>query len=273
MDNNKCAIYVMSCDATQDVAVHMLKSIEKFWEDVPYDIYLGVNKSLTFLSAVNFPIKLVPSNKSGWKSESLEQIKQIKHADPDITHVLVVLDDFVFNKKVNTSSVRTLIDQAMKSNLPYLMMKETHTGLIEKVGKLFKKRVSGIDYPVLKTPSTHEYYCSLQVALWDIVYLESRIKNCEHIWEFEHNKQDLQPHFAVKTNILSYKHIVEKGEWDFNAKEFCLSNIGYFEPGLRKFRNYKPKSWRILRDKCIIYFFGYQGMNWIRKIIGYVEKR
>jgi hypothetical protein len=40
--------------------------------------------------------------------------------------------------------------------------------------------------------------------------------------------------------IFPYKHIVEKGAWNYYAKQICFESIGFFDQGSRKLRKKYP---------------------------------
>jgi hypothetical protein len=269
----KCAVYIMSCDATKDVAIHMIKSMERYFIDLPYDIYIGVNKDISHLNSGILNFVPLESREGGWKQESIEQIKRMREIDPDITHVILILDDFVFSKKIDNIVFENLITQAMQQDFNYLRMKKSQLGVFQKICFFFTSKEFGIDYPVYKIARNDEYYSSLQVALWDLDYLFKRINLCENIWEFEQGGDREKQHYAVGENILNYTHIVEKGKWDFGSKSYCEKNIGFFDPASRQFRSHKDERWQVYIISLVIFLFGYTGVQFIRSVKKYFGKK
>ena len=111
----------------------------------------------------------------------------------------------------------------------------------------------------IEIPSSHPYYSSLQVALWNIDYLIKRANSCSDIWNFEKKIISDEKHFSVKKNLMNYRHVVEKGKWDYRANSiFRKAGINYSFNGIQKHRVsifYKLKQ-QILKY-FILPIFGY----------------
>ena len=72
---NKFAIFVMSCDDTSDVCKHFIKAYKKK-TNFNYKVFIGTNKNFKnskLLDAIPLSVK-----KSGWKNETIAQLKMIK---------------------------------------------------------------------------------------------------------------------------------------------------------------------------------------------------
>ena len=225
------AIFIMSCDNTRDVLKHFIHGINKYWKDNRLPIFLGNNSNI-MPENLNNTI-LLSSPKSTWKQETLNQLHQIKINNPNITHLLVLLDDFILNKSVDNNSLLNIIYQVEIQNLNYLRLKRLEDSFIMKLLQYF----ISIDFinkiKIFKIRNTHPYYSSLQVAIWDIDYLINLLNSISNIWEFELQNKLPNSHFSVLDNVFSYKHVVEKGRWETYAKKYCLKHIEYFNRGER----------------------------------------
>jgi hypothetical protein len=234
---NKVAIYVMSCDKTSDVGVHFLSAFNRYWPDCPFNIFWGVNAKIGHLNQSN--ITPVLADSIGWKTETIQHLKQIKEIAPSLTHVIVCLDDFIFFKKVRTQFIEQITNDDDLSKIGYLRLKRLEESFIGKTFQLFEqlsKVGNSVIFPIRKT---HPYFASLQIAIWDINYLISRVEKCNNIWDFEHLKNGDRVHYSVLHSLFNYTHVVEKGEWNYNAKNIVKKNAGFFNPGERKFRSQK----------------------------------
>ena len=64
-------------------------------------------------------------------------------------------------------------------------------------------------------------------------------------------------HYQVRTNLFHYKHVVEKGEWNYGSLNYIEKYVTDFKPGDRKFRN-SLFGFQIFYFKKIIFFiFGF----------------
>jgi hypothetical protein len=219
----------MSCDHTHDVLVHLQKSFDKFWPDCPYDIYIGSNTKLE-----SSKYKFLDVKQNGWKLETLDQISKIQNFDSKITHLIVFLDDFILNSKVYNFQLNNIINLSFKNEIKYIRLKKIEEPLLLLI--INKMLYFSNKLPYHKIRKTHPYYSSLQVAMWEINYLQKSVKDCINIWKFEESISSNE-HYTVKNNIFNYRHIVEKGLWEFYAEDFCIKHINYFNESNREWQS------------------------------------
>lgn len=255
----KTAIYVMSCDKNLDVLNHCIISFEKYFNDCNLKFFIGANSPSNF---VNNKYDKVIANKSNWKEESLIQINKIKESDKDISHLIVILDDFVFNKKVKIENLKSLISDPKLINIKYLRLKQIEESFLKNILTFFKhKEIIGTS-KIYKIRKSHPYYFSLQIAIWDINYLYESIQNSKDIWHFENQNTRNLDHWSVTNNIFHYRHVVEKGKWEHYAQSYCNKHINYFEPGFREIIKDNFINRLIIRLKIVKFFFlGYIKLN------------
>ena len=109
---------------------------------------------------------------------------------------------------------------------------------------------------ISKIRDNYPYYTSLQISLWDINYFIKNIKSSKSIWDFE-RQQLTKNHYHVKKDFFHYKHIVEKGEWDYYTNNYIEKYIESFKKGNRPFRkSFLGKEIFILK-KISFYLFGF----------------
>lgn len=245
--NNKFGIFIMSCDNTRDVCKHFIKAFKKN-TNFNYKIFIGTNKNFEnskLINAVPLPVK-----KSGWKNETIKQLKMLNKRYPKIKKILLFLDDFIITKYDDNGDLDYYIKTAFKKKISYLMIRKLKLSFIEN---LIKHPI--VRRKIYKIPKSYPYQCSLQVAIWDIKYLISKLENNKSIWNFELQKSN-RNHYFVSLSPLKYLHVVEKGKWLFYAKSVCLNSCGYFKKGTRKILQSKFFIVKMIVSRIIIFLFG-----------------
>jgi hypothetical protein len=232
----------------------MITSFNKFLvNENNLKIYVGSSISSLFKNLIK-----IESIQNNWKRETLFQLSEIKRLNPLCKNVLLVLDDFIFKSDIDFSKLSELNNYIIGRDIPYLSLKKSNDSVVRSFfNKWFSIQMfdSFSMYPIRRS---HPYYYSLQVAIWDIDYLIDSITNCDDIWNFELMRTRTKQHFSLSDNFFEYEHIVEKGQWDFNAKSICEKYIGFFKPGDRKFRNLGILSYSLLKLRLLSFsIFGY----------------
>jgi hypothetical protein len=227
----KVAIYIMSCDNTLDVLTHFIVGFKKYWGDCPFDIYIGSNNKNLKLNFANY--KILPANKSNWKTETLEQLEIIRKLDSDLTHLIVFLDDFILSNPVSNGRIFEICNYKELDSIKYLRLKRLEDGLFQKCIQLFQNKIHINKELIFKIRKVHPYFSSLQVSLWNLEHLTDTLNQATDIWDFETKKYESLDHYSVTETIIKYKHIVQKGKWEIYSKKYCENKIGYFNQGNR----------------------------------------
>ena len=249
------AIFISSCDKTQDVAYYALLGLKKNWSDCPYPFFVGCNNNPQIAESLN-GVALYTQVSTGWKEETLSQLKSLKEQCPELSHIIIMLDDFLLGKAVDSELVEKYYSMAVEREIKYLRLKKIESSII---GSIFMEKDNGL----IKIDRDHPYYSSLQIAIWDIDYLIEQVESCHSIWDFE-NQVSESDHFSVISDAICYRHIVEKGKWISYAKNWCTRKVGKFEPGKRL---YDENSLRWLWLNNLRFFiFGYTLMR-IKKYV------
>lgn len=226
-NKNKVCIFINSCDKTHDVAIYFLKSFEKYIKNDHFEVFIGINekkhdekyKSLNYVFA----------KKSNWKEETIYQLNQLKkkYGYEKIIHIL---DDFIFCDYSNLKDISSIIKYYNLKKLKYLCLKKLDECFIVNI--LNKLRSKNLIY---KIRDDYPYYTSLQISLWDINYLLENIHKCKSIWDFE-RQQLTKFHHYLNYNFFHYKHVVEKGQWNYGSSNYIEKYVDNFIPGDRMFR-------------------------------------
>jgi hypothetical protein len=231
--NKHIAIFINSSDKTSDIAKHFIASFKKYWMNCPFQVYIGVNKN-TNLGIELSAIQLI-ADVSGWKNETIAQIKIIKEINPNIKHIIIFLDDFIINKEIDNDKILNIIRISINNNFKYIRFRTLDECFAVKFINKIKCIINNKTY--FKIRKDHPYYSSLQVVLWDIDYYLKLVNESSNIWNFESINHTNVDHYSTSQSIISYKHIVEKGQWDLNADDWCKKSIGFFNIGNRETRS------------------------------------
>jgi hypothetical protein len=239
------AVYICSSDSRRDILDRVLPTILSNWPDCPYPIYVGLN-TCEHISPRVTPLQ---AKASGWREECLAQIAQLSES-----HLIVVLDDFLFQAPVDQSSLSSIVSNAIALRLPYLRLLPLRKSLIQRF--MPRTRVSfapGIEAIDKKRP----FYSALQIAVWEKTHLVSLLKLHGSIWDFEHQKKHDTRHYVVSDSPpIAYRHIVEKGRWLPYAKR--LLNESGMTTDLGKRRAWpKWTNLRVLTDEMRFLILGY----------------
>lgn len=267
MDQIRTNFLVCTCEKTKDVAFHMLTSFFNCIDPLlNLKIYLG--SSIVDLGEfASSKVQVIETPQSNWKDETIFQLKYLKNQDPSCQYIVLLLDDFIFNGRINSNVFNELILHMKNEEIKYLSLKPSFDNVFLKVIDFINSRKISNNLSVYKIRNSHPYFYSLQAAIWDIDYLLNSLERCENIWHFENMKPCIEDHFALNRKTLNYTHIVEKGEWDYQARELCLNSIGFFNPGNRKFRKSSFKSRILVNVKSAFFLiFGYFFLR-IRRVL------
>ena len=186
----------------RDILERVLPSIFKYWPSCPYPIYVGVNTHCGFSSRVT-PLVAQPSE---WRRECLEQVAQLPE-----THLIVVLDDFLFQKPVDQITLSKFVSQATTLDLQYLRLLPVGQSLRQRLTRLLRARPS---VGIQAIRDGQRFYSGLQIAIWNKLHFVSLLELEGSIWDFEHHQRPGARHYAITDYPpITYRHLVEKGRW------------------------------------------------------------
>ena len=205
-NHHKVCVFVASSDNTKDVFRNVIASYEIYWGKCRYPKFVGLN-SYDEEIARRFTIMTAPPD--GWRAELLEQIRLLPC---EITHILLMLDDFLLLSPVNDERLDYLIDKALQIGFIYTRLVPMSSALLFRLIRRLKNRLSGKVFDEI--PRRKEYFSSLQPALWNRDHLVAMLELPGTIWEFETQGLPHAKHYAIThTPPIRCVHIVEKGRW------------------------------------------------------------
>lgn len=236
--NSDCTIVINSYDGGEDLWDGFFTCLEENWPDNPFKIILNTeskkyNSNSLCVTTYNNE-KLILNT---WAYRFKRVLKKI-----DTEYVLVFLDDFWLDKKVDTKLIIRMID---------IMKKDNNISNI-----CFRNRINEcIDngrYELLverKNDSPYVFNC--QVGIWKRKRLIRFLRNHESAWDWElygnHRAKKVKDKFyCIKKNypepfVYSDAGIIHRGKWikedalyyankynikiDFSKRGFEISNI------------------------------------------------
>lgn len=211
---NACYL-IITCEKTRFVVDYCLSSLKN----------IGIGENNVYISSDyerEFKIgKTILVSGKGFLKDCEESLIFLRDK---YDYVILILDDFIF----------------------YGFDKASLVGILNNIKDIQYLRLSPAEYhrvkdPIEKVPKNHPYYSSLQVAIWNIEYLITLLKQSDNIWGLEKLKLG-ENHFCTRKHIFSYRHVVEKGKWDWRAKKIIeAANMTFNSNGVQhqyvSFRN------------------------------------
>lgn len=250
--SNVC-LFISSSDNTSDVFLRVSPSYQRFWPDLPFEKYVGLN---TPTAALPEGFHAVYAPVSSWKSELYLQIEALPQR---FQYILLFLDDFLILSRVDTGRVERVVREMIKKKLAYLCLSPLYRAWLPSLGKRLTRNYGS--EAIEKIKRGRPYYSSLQAAVWERDHLLDMLRLEGDIWDFENQCIPRINHYAVvRYPAIPYIHVVEKGRWVPNA-ETLFRAIGLpFEPAGREVRPKTDLLW-----------------SWVKKVkfgtIGYLVVR
>ncbi len=215
----KIAIVVTSCDAFQECWEPFIFSINKFWEDCPWDIYIISNHKSITSPRVRF-IKVGDDN--GWASNLKIAINQIS-AD----FIIYLHEDFFINKKVMTSEIIKHLNYCNKHKIDYLRLAPPFFD---------KYLITNTSYAL--SPKSKRYRLCLQASIWNKKVLDKLLIPGFSAWQFEWKIDRIinKYRYSINSIVIHSSHYplkgisyvadtaVHKGMWTVNGYNFLIEN-------------------------------------------------
>lgn len=215
---NNVAIIVSSCDFFKDCWAPFILSIQTYWADCPYPIYILSNndeietpKGFSFIKVGED--KMFASNLHA----ALNQIEE--------EYVIYLQEDYWLNKKVDNKAIAEHLTYTVENNIDYLRLTFPYLDG-EDVGYRYKKH------------SLHQRYAiCLQAAIWRRTTLIGLLREGDSGWDFEYKIQQHAIASHIYINALGIKKefadtginyvrgtAVRKGRWTIEGCQFLKDN-------------------------------------------------
>ena len=218
------AVVLASSDNTVDVGTLIAHALSRAWLDCPYPKYVVLSTDAARWDDNSWQ-RLVAGRSDGWREELIAALACL---EPSIQQVILILDDFLFLKPVDTELVAAVVRDAQHRGMGYVRLKPVDRSWLGNV----LRRLTPLRIERLQP--NEPYPSSLQIALWRRDHLLRMLTLPGTIWDFEHQYLPDEPHYAIAgARPIKYRHVVERGRWLGYAPRL-FARVGLpFEPGDR----------------------------------------
>ncbi len=116
--NKRMAVLVSSCDKYVDVWDPFFILMDKFWEDVPYNVYLNTESIVYENKNKNFSVKTLNllekrnPRRTTWSARMIDALNRIEEE-----YVFILIEDFFLREKVQTELIEEILDKMDKDEL------------------------------------------------------------------------------------------------------------------------------------------------------------
>ena len=219
MTQQDMVIIISSCDYYSDCWEPMAYSLNMYWEDCPFPIYLITNFKTPKLSGIN--IINVGEDKA-WGNNLHRVIEQIP-----TQYILLLQEDYFLTSKVNTSAIKKHLEYCIKDDIDYL-----------RLDIPFRDKLTTSNPRYCLDPISKRYALCLQTAIWTHSTLLNLTQKDWTGWEYERNihKYIRQNHISIKSRVLNSSYYpqeglpitngtaIRKGLWTVAGKNFLIEN-------------------------------------------------
>lgn len=183
------AVVVTSCDAFQECWEPFIYSINKYWKDCPWNIYIVSNYKSIKSDKVKF---ITVGEDKGWASNLK---KAINHIDAD--YIIYLQEDYFINQTVDTNQINTHINYCITNDIDYLRL----------FGPFFDQfAIPETCYAL--SPKSNYYRLCLQAAIWKKESLDKLLIDGYTGWQFEWKIEKY-----LKINNIDIKSIVIQSQY------------------------------------------------------------
>jgi hypothetical protein len=199
-DPSRIPLLVLSFDKYEDLWDPFFSFFWKHWPDCPFKVYLGTNSK-------TYDDPRVTSLHSGpevtWATRVLRLVEQL-----DSEYVLLFLEDFLIEERVDSAEVLRLARVALDNELGCLRLAPNPPPSRPVYGH------EDLGWILPGDP----YRMSSQVSIWHVDTLRAVLKPEYSIWDFEYTGSlkgpvPSRPMWARYQPAIRYQHCVERGMW------------------------------------------------------------
>lgn len=175
----KVAVVVSSCDAFQECWEPFIYSMNKFWDDCPWDIYIISN----YQSIDSDKIKFISVGEDkGWASNLKKAFNEI-----EVDYIIYLHEDYFLDFKVDSNQIKNHLEYCFENKIDYLRL----------YGPFFDQfAIKGTQYAF--SPESKKYRLCLRNAIWKKDTFNSILIEGYNAWQFELNMEE----YLLKNNIM-----------------------------------------------------------------------
>jgi hypothetical protein len=195
------AVVVPSCDSYSDLWPPFFDLFARFWPDCPFPVYLISNRRGFSRAGVE---NLLVGDDVSWSDNLMRALSKV-----DAEYVLLLIDDLLLVKPVNTCELLNVLDEFVKSGGNYLRLNPK-----PKPDRFWSKRLGIVSKGTI-------YRTATVSSVWKRQTLLELLVSGETAWDFEllaTVRSDVYDGFyATHVRYLSVVNAVIKGRWERSA--------------------------------------------------------
>ncbi len=118
MNQNRCAVLITSCDAYSDIWDPFFQLMDKYWDDIPYKVYLNTETIEFNKKYNNFEVSSLTlydkkrKDKTTWSRRMLDVLERVEE-----DYVFILVEDFFLRERVQTELIEEILDRMDKDPL------------------------------------------------------------------------------------------------------------------------------------------------------------
>ena len=201
-----CAVLVMSSEKYRDLWPPFFTLFWQYWPDCPFPVYLG-----TTAGTYDHPkVTTLHTGDDVWSKCFRRALERV-----DTEYVLLFLEDFFVSEPISTIEI-----------VRHLHVLQELDGIVLRLFPQPSPDAPLSDHAGIgRIHPDAAYRVSLQVALWKRRRLLDLIRDEESIWDFElkgtpRSRTMPDGFYGTYEPVISYRHVVERGEWFRKAAEY-----------------------------------------------------
>jgi hypothetical protein len=201
-------VLVVSCDKYADVWGPFFAIFRKRWPDCPYPVFLGSNhRAFPDTRVRSIPI----GDDASWTHSTSLMLARV-----GVPRVILLLEDFLLTRPVDTARVRSLVELAIANDLHCLRL----------VPKMAPSRPLAAFPGLGEFPPGHLNRVSTQAGVWRTETLAALLQEPRTAWDFEAKASLASGRFpdrfwGVLRPALHYLQSVESGLWTHRGVAVC----------------------------------------------------
>lgn len=232
---NQLSVLVVSFDAYSDLWGTFFTLFKRYWSDCPYKVYLGSNHKV-FEGVETITI----GDDISWCDNLRRFLDRI-----ETPYVLLLLDDFFFDKKVDNQRIRELFEYMKANNVDCMRLRPSPIA----ARTIDRKLDIGLAEP------GSPYFINSQSAIWKKEVLFNFLKPGKNIWQFELENSrnsvefssDLYKICTSNRSDISFHNGVERGKYYSETIRFLKSEGLEVDPSHRGIINDSGVGYKIRR--------------------------
>jgi hypothetical protein len=216
-----------------------------FSKTLNIDIYVSTDDQ-------NFKVKDVKTiifKKTKWKDEWMHVVSELEKLH--FKNIISTLDDFYITEKNIKKTNSSFITDFQENDWDYLsLVPHPNTKCLIP----YKKKETG-NYILIN--DSWRYKNSLQLSMWKLDSFKKILEKSDNIWDFEEEKSN-NIAYCSKKRVIRYRHIIEKGELNYNSIIFSFKSFPYLKKHFKYNFKQAKKIPRIILSRSLVKIVGFR---------------